>query len=251
MSEIDLNCDLGEGAGHDAELMPLITSANIACGGHTGDAGTMRTTIALALRLGVAIGAHPGFEDRKNCGRSELALAPGEIADLVTRQVSALAEIACLLGARLAHVKPHGGLYNLAARSRPVADAIAGAVWAFDPRLILVGLAGSQLLEAGRARGLGVASEAFADRAYAADGSLVPRTQPGALIGDAGAAAAQGRRLAQGGGVRAANGAEVIVRADTLCLHGDGPDAVVFARRLRSELESSGIGLRRLHGKNP
>jgi 5-oxoprolinase (ATP-hydrolysing) subunit A len=244
MTRIDLNCDLGEGAGHDEELMPLVTSANIACGGHASDAGTMRATAELAARHRVALGAHPGFEDRRNFGRGELALPTGEIFILVTRQVRALAGIARPLGLRLAHVKPHGGLYNLAARDRRVADEIAQAVWEIDPQLILVGLAGSQSLAAGRARGLAVASEAFADRAYAAGGSLVPRSQPGAVLGDVALAAAQGLRLAREGRVRAADGTEVAVAADTLCLHGDGPDAVALARRLRAELESAGIELR-------
>jgi UPF0271 protein len=249
MTTIDLNCDLGEGAGHDAELMPLITSANIACGGHAGDARTMRETVDLAAHHGVAMGAHPGFEDRKNFGRSELLLASGEVYILVTRQVRALAGIALAGGQRLAHVKPHGGLYNLAARERRVADEIAQAIWDADPRLILVGLAGSELLAAGRARGLAVASEAFADRAYAPGGSLVPRSQPGAVIAEALEAAVQGLRLAREGRVRATNGADVAVRADTLCLHGDGAVAVAFARRLREALTAAGIGLRALSGK--
>ena len=250
MTAIDLNCDLGEGAGHDAELMPLLTSANIACGGHAGDPGTMRATIELAARHGVAIGAHPGFEDRKNFGRSELTLPTGETFILVTRQVRALAEAARALGHPLSHVKPHGGLYNLAARDRRVADEIAQAVWEISPQLILVGLAGSQSLAAARARGLAAASEAFVDRAYVANGSLLPRSQPGAVIADPAAAAAQGVRLAREGRVRAADGADVAVRADTLCLHGDGPEAVALARRLRTELEAAGIAVRALPGRN-
>ena len=251
MTAIDLNCDLGEGAGHDAELMPLITSANIACGGHAGDAGTMRQAVGLAARQGVAIGAHPGFEDRKNFGRSEVRLASGEVFVLVTRQVRALADIARSGGRPLAHVKPHGGLYNLAARERRVADEIAQAVWETDPRLILVGLAGSELLAAGRARGLAVASEAFADRAYAPGGALVSRSQPGAVIAEAAEASAQGLRLAREGRVRTANGSDVMVRADTLCLHGDGPGAVALARRLRADLAAAGIVLRALPGQAP
>jgi UPF0271 protein len=251
MRAIDLNCDLGEGAGHDAELMPLVTSANIACGGHAGDDRTMRIAIGLAAAHGVAIGAHPGFEDRPNFGRAELALAEREIFELVARQVRALAQIARAAERRLAHVKPHGGLYHLAARDRRTADAIARAVGSVDRGLVLVGLAGSHLLAAGRAAGLRVASEAFADRAYSPDGSLVPRTRPGALIGDAAAAAAQGLRLAREGRVRAADGTDVAVRADTLCLHGDGPAAVAFARRLRTELASAGVAVRALPASPP
>jgi 5-oxoprolinase (ATP-hydrolysing) subunit A len=251
MTVIDLNCDLGEGAGHDAELMPLITSANIACGGHAGDAGTMRATAELAAGQGVAIGAHPGFEDRKNFGRSELTLPTGEVFILVTRQVRALANTVRALGRGLAHVKPHGGLYNLAARDRRVADEIAQAVWEISPQLILVGLAGSQSLAAARARGLAVASEAFADRGYGSSGSLLPRSQPGAVIADPALAATQGLRLAREGRVRAVDGTDLAVRADTLCLHGDGPEAVAFARRLRTELEAAGIGLRALPTGGP
>ncbi len=251
MTTIDLNCDLGEGAGHDAELMALITSANIACGGHAGDAGTMREAAGLAARHGVAVGAHPGFEDRKSFGRTELRLASGEVYLLVTRQVSALADAVRAGGQRLAHVKPHGGLYNLAARERRVADEIAQAVWEADPRLILVGLAGSELLAAGRGRGLAVASEAFADRAYAPGGALVPRSHAGAVIADAAVASAQGLRLAREGRVRAVDGSDVPVRADTLCLHGDGPAAVDFARRLREDLAAAGIALRAFSNPGP
>jgi UPF0271 protein len=246
MAAVDLNCDLGEGAGHDAELMPLVTSANIACGGHAGDRETMRATVELARRHGVAVGAHPGFADPAHFGRRELALAPEAAAELVLDQVSTLRAVALGLGVTVRHVKPHGALYNLAARDRRLAAAIAEAVRRVDPGLILVGLAGSELLAAGREGGLRVASEAFADRAYRADGSLVPRGEAGALLADPAAAAAQALRLAREGRVRAGDGADVAVVADTLCLHGDGPSAVAFARRLRAELAAAGIVLRAL-----
>jgi 5-oxoprolinase (ATP-hydrolysing) subunit A len=247
MKTIDLNCDLGEGAGQDAELMPFITSANIACGAHAGDAGTMRTAVELARRHGVAVGAHPGFDDREHFGRRELPITVDAAAGLVLTQVRALQAIAQSLGAPIVHVKPHGGLYNLAARDRGVADGIARAVWRADPRLILVGLAGSQLLAAGRARGLRVASEAFADRGYQPDGALVPRGQPGALLEDEAAAAAQALRLARKGRVRAIDGADIPVAADTICLHGDGAHALAFARRLRADLTAAGLSVQALH----
>jgi UPF0271 protein len=246
VKSIDLNCDLGEGAGHDAALMPLITSANIACGGHAGDAATMRATVELAAVHHVAIGAHPGFEDREHFGRRELTLPAEEIFALVARQIRALAVIVRVNGRRLAHVKPHGGLYNLAARDRAVADPVARAVHAVNPQAILVGLAGSALLDAGRALGLRVAAEGFADRRYAPDGRLVPRTEAGAVLHDPAAVGAQAVQLARDGRVRAADGSELAVAADTLCLHGDGRDAVTLARRVRAELGAARVGLKAL-----
>ena len=242
MNSIDLNCDLGEGAGHDAELMPLITSANIACGAHAGDEATMRTTVALAQKHGAAIGAHPGFADRENFGRRELALSAEEIWALVMRQILALRALA-----PLRHVKPHGGLYNLAARDATVAGAIADAVQAVDKNLILFALAGSELVKAGRARGLRVAEEVFADRTYQADGSLTPRSQPGALIQDEELAAAQVLRMIREGKVRATDGTDVSIKADTVCLHGDSPHAVAFAQRLNVELRKAGIKIKAFH----
>ena len=226
---IDLNCDLGEGAAHDADLMPLISSANIACGAHAGDEATMRRTLALARQHGVAAGAHPGYRDRANFGRIELALAPADGLQLVTEQLRTLQRVAGEMGIPLAHVKPHGALYNQAARDPVLADAIATAVQSVDPHLILFGLAGSALLRAGQTRGLRTAAEIFADRRYQPDGSLIPRTHPDALISDPAEACAQALRLLRAG------------RADTLCIHGDGPGAVVFARTLRAALQAAGI----------
>jgi len=243
VDRIDLNCDLGEGAGHDAELMPFITSANIACGGHAGDAGSMRTAVGLALAHGVAIGAHPGLEDRANFGRRELPLAPAEARELVASQVAALAAVARQAGARLAHVKPHGALYNLAARDAALAGAVADAVWQSGPELVVFGLAGSRLLDAARARGLRTASEVFADRTYQRDGSLTPRSRADALVQEEDDAVAQVLRMAREGRVRTVDGIDVAVRAETVCVHGDGPQAVAFARRLRAELERAGIVL--------
>jgi UPF0271 protein len=246
MQRVDLNCDLGEGAGHDAELMPLITSASVACGGHAGDEASMRATVELARQHHVAIGAHPGFNDREHFGRRALPVTPAEVYDLVAAQVWALQRIAREAGVRLAHVKPHGALYNLAAREAALAGAVAGAVHEADPHLILVGLAGSRLLAAGRARGLRVASEVFADRTYQADGSLTPRTQSDAFVREGEAAAARVVTMVREGYVWTADGGSLKIRADTVCLHGDGPEAVAFARRLNHALREAGIELQSL-----
>lgn len=236
---IDLNCDLGEGVGHDAELMPWITSANIACGAYAGDRATMQATVALAQAHGVAVGAHPGYADRANFGRREIALSPRELGQLVAGQILALREIG-----PVAHVKPHGALYNLAARDAGVAETIARSVAAIDRSMVLLALAGSELARSGRALGLRVAEEVFADRTYRRDGSLTPRSEAGALIEDETAAVAQVLRMVREGTVRATDGTEVAVRADTICLHGDGVHAVAFARRLRQELEAAGVAVR-------
>jgi UPF0271 protein len=244
---IDLNGDLGEGAAHDAELMPLLTSANIACGGHAGGAESMRAAVELALRHGVAVGAHPGFEDRRFFGRRELPLTPAEAHALVRRQIAALDRVVRSCGGRLAHVKPHGALYTLSARDAALALAVATAVRESDPRLILVGLAGSELLPAGRACGLRTASEVFADRTYQPDGLLTPRSRPDALIADETAAVAQVLRLVWEGAVIATDGTRVMMTADTVCVHGDGPHAVEFARRLRRELGTAGVEVQAPH----
>ena len=243
MNRIDLNCDLGEGAGHDAELMPFVTSANIACGGHAGDAASMRAAVDLARRHGVAIGAHPGFADREHFGRREQPVTPAQARELVAAQVAALAAIARQAGARLAHVKPHGALYNQAAHDAALAAAVADAVREVNPELILFGLAGSHLLAAAQFRGLRAASEVFADRTYQPDGSLTPRSRPDALIQEEDDAVAQVLRMVREGRVRALGGRDVAVRADTICVHGDGPHAVAFARRLHAELARAGVTL--------
>jgi UPF0271 protein len=224
--------------------MPLISSANIACGGHAGDETTMRATILLAKEHEVAIGAHPGFADRENFGRIETSASPLEIRGLVLSQVQHLLAIALQCNARVRHVKPHGALYNMAARDREVAQAVADAVYEADPRLLLVGLAGSQLLAAGAACGLSTVAEAFADRTYRADGSLTPRGEPGALITDEKAVAAQVVRLAREGKVIATDGSEVSISSETICLHGDGDRAVAFALSLRSALTEAGLEIK-------
>jgi UPF0271 protein len=233
---IDLNCDLGEGAGHDAALMPLITSASIACGAHAGDIATMRATVALAQQHGTAIGAHPGFADREHFGRRELALPPAEVQALVRGQIELLRAIA-----PVRHVKPHGALYNMAARDAALAAAIASAVHEIDPALIIFAPANSELVRAALARGLRVANEVFADRTYRRDGSLTPRSEPGALIHDADAAVAQVLRMIREGVVRATDGTDIPIVADTVCVHGDGPSPVEFVQRLRAEFAAAGI----------
>lgn len=244
-ASIDLNADVGEGCASDGDLVPLVTSVNIACGAHAGDRDTMRRAVELALRHGVAIGAHPGFADRENFGRRELSIGPAAAAGLVLGQARMLIEVAAGLGARVGHVKLHGALYNMAARDRGLAESVASAL-AEESRssgspLILVALAGSVLASVGRDLGLRVVGEAFADRTYRRDGTLTPRTEPGAVIGDADAAARQALRIARDGIVAAADGAEVKVDAGTICLHGDSPLAVDFARRIRRELAAAGI----------
>ena len=247
---IDLNADVGEGCASDCDLVPLVTSVNIACGAHAGDRDTMRRSVELALRHGAAIGAHPGLADRENFGRRELSISPAAAAGLVVGQARLLIEVAAELGARVGHVKLHGALYNMAARDGDLARAVASAL-AEDSRasgspLILVALAGSVLASVGRDLGLRVVGEAFADRTYRRDGTLTPRTEPGAVIADADAAARQALRIARDGSVAAADGAEVRVDAGTLCLHGDSPSVVDFARRIRRELAAAGIDVVRM-----
>lgn len=241
---LDLNCDLGEGAGQDASLMPLISSANIACGGHAGDEATMRATVALAKGCWVSVGAHPGYEDRANFGRKEMELEPKEIFELVKRQVAALKRITDEAGVALTHVKPHGALYNRSARDAVTAQAIAEAVRVTSRELVLYGLAGSESLRAGQAAGLHVASEVFADRVYRSDGSLVPRSQMGAVHTTEESMIAQVVEMVERGRVQAQDGALVMVRADTLCLHGDGPHAVSFAKTIRRVLIETGVQVR-------
>ncbi len=246
MRLIDLNCDLGEGVGQDTVLMPLITSVNIACGAHAGDEASMRATIALAQKQGVAIGAHPGFADRVNFGRREIALSLNEIYSLVLTQTQLLQILAAQNGATVRHVKPHGALYNLAARDGAVAQAVAAAVCTADRRLILVGLARSHLITAGQAAGLRVAQEVFADRTYQADGTLTPRNVPGALHQVTCDAVAQVRQMVSVGTVTAVDGTIVPITADTICLHGDGSHAVEFALQLRAALHEIPIELKAL-----
>lgn len=241
MIVVDLNADLGEGCGSDAALLQLVSSANIACGSHAGDAQTMRDCVREALKNGVAIGAHPSFPDRENFGRSAMHLPPETVYAHMLYQIGALQAIARAEGGQLCHVKPHGMLYNQAAKEVALADAIARAVYSVDPGLILVGLAGSELIRAAERHGLVAREEVFADRGYQADGSLVPRTEPGALIADEEQALAQTLEMVQHGRVKSVTGEWAQVRAQTVCLHGDGEHALAFARRLREAFAVNNI----------
>ena len=241
MISIDLNADVGEGCGYDSALMPLVSSANIACGYHAGDADTMREAVALAHYHGVAIGAHPSFPDRQHFGRREMQLTRAELHECIVAQVRTLAEIATSEGARLRHVKPHGALYNMAARDAALAETIAGAVHSVDPTLMLFGLAGSVLLTAAEGIGLHSVSEVFADRAYRADGSLLPRDQPGSLLDLPDVVAVRAVLMARDGKITAVDGSMVTVRADTICLHGDTPGAAALARTVRRVFAAEGI----------
>ncbi len=243
---VDLNCDLGESfgpytIGDDSHVMAHITSANVACGAHAGDPGVMRATVRLARQANVAIGAHPGFADRTGFGRREIRMEQRDVEDLVLVQIGALAAIARAEGTRLRHVKPHGALYNMAARDRGMADAIARAVASADSGLVLVGLSGSALLEAGRAAGLRVASEVFADRAYDASGALLSRTESGSVIQDAARVAERAVAMVRDRAVTALGGDVIPLAADTICVHGDTPGAADLAGRLRAALEEAGI----------
>lgn len=249
MPRIDLNCDMGEsfGAwkmGNDEAVLAHVTSANIACGMHAGDPGTIHATVKVALARGVSVGAHPGFPDLQGFGRRAMTLTRSEAYDATLYQVGAVAAFARALGGRLGHVKAHGMLYNMAAKDAALAEAIAQAVRDFDRELVFYGLAGSELVHAAERAGLCTASEVFADRSYQDDGSLTPRSQPGAMIDDVEVALAQVKRMVLEGVVRSVNGKDVPVKADTLCIHGDQAGSVVFARRIREELERAGIDVK-------
>ena len=241
MKRVDLNCDLGEGAGHDAQLMPLITSANIACGAHAGDLETMIEAVELAVKNRVMIGAHPGYFDLENFGRVERTITPQEAGRLVLMQIEQLFEVA---GGKLRHVKLHGALYNQVSRDPHLAEGVVSDLARMWPDLILYALAGSHLARAASARGLRVAEEAFADRTYQPDGLLTPRDQPNALIADAKTACAQVLQMVQRGSVRTTSGVEIPITAETICLHGDRPDAVEFAQQLREELAAAGVAVK-------
>ena len=245
---IDLNCDMGEsfGAwtlGDDAALLPFITSTNMACGFHAGDPAVMRATVRAALRHGVAIGAHPGLPDLVGFGRRNMDISAEEAFDMTVYQLGALQAVVKAEGGRLHHLKPHGALYNMAATSAALAEAVAEAVYRVQPELLLYGLAGSELTKAGEKIGLRTAHEVFADRTYQANGTLTPRRQPDALITEASVAIAQVLRLVQSGVVRSQQGPDVAIRADTVCLHGDGAHALEFAQRLHQELRAAGVTL--------
>jgi len=238
---VDLNADLGEGSGHDAGLFELISSANIATGFHAGDSDTMHAAISAAKKHGVAVGAHPSFFDRENFGRKELTISDGDVFEAVAYQLGIFQAIAAALDVRPNHVKPHGALYNMAVRHRKLADAIARAIESVDPKLILFAPDKSELARAGESHGLQIAREIFADRNYLNDGWLVPRTRPDALLHDPKEAAERVLRMLREGKVRSVEGRDVTVRGETICVHGDTPRAVEFARELRVQLESQGV----------
>ncbi len=251
MKSIDLNCDMGElpeaiTDGTQESLMPFLTSVNVACGGHAGDEGTMKATIEQARRWKLAVGAHPSYHDRAHFGRRNLQLSSATIADSVFEQVRTLERVAANCGAGLVHVKPHGALYNQAARERAIAEAIAAGVARLSRDLILVGLAGSPTLVVYRVAGFPVAAEAFADRRYEPDGSLRSREHQDALICDPAEAARQALSIAEQGKVIACDGSEVAVDAQTICIHGDTPGATEIATAVARALRQAGIVLRPL-----
>jgi UPF0271 protein len=242
---VDINCDMGEsfgpwGMGADAEVMPHITSANIACGAHAGDPSVMRRTVRMARAAAVRVGAHPGFADLQGFGRREMKVDPAELEDSLIAQIGALTALAQAEGALLQHVKAHGALYNMAAREPALAAAIARAIVACGPSLIMFGLPNSPMIEAGTAAGLRVAAEGFADRSYEEDGSLTPRSRPGAVIHDPEAVVLRAVRMVRDGIVLTTGGREVPLRVDTICVHGDTPGAPELTRRIHEALKAAG-----------
>lgn len=244
VNKIDLNCDMGEGCGNDAALMDYVSSANIACGFHAGDAETMKQTVEWAVEKSVAIGAHPGYRDRENFGRTAMHLSPADVFDIVIEQVAALNEVAVRAGGVLHHVKPHGALYNQAARDTELAAAIADAVKAFDAELVLYGLSGSLSISEAERFGLRTASEVFADRTYQTDGSLTPRTEANALITETDKASAQVLKMIKSETVTSVDGTTIPIVADTISIHGDGANALEFAKTINRTLIENGIAIR-------
>jgi UPF0271 protein len=241
MPVIDFNCDLGEGTGNDEAIMPFISSASIACGYHAGDEATMKATVALCKKYNVAIGAHPSFSDKENFGRTNMQLSAEEIYQIVLRQITLLAEIAHQQDKKLQHVKPHGALYNMAAKDIAIANAIAKAVKDCNEHLLLFGLPNSKVELAAHNHNISFIGEAFADRTYQSDGSLTSRTEANALIDDETQSISQVLQLVNHKTITAVNGEVINVNAQTICLHGDGKQAVQFAEALHGKLLSSGI----------
>ncbi len=251
MLTIDLNCDMGEsfGAwemGSDAALMDFVSSVNIACGFHAGDASTIRKTVEMAIEKGVAVGAHPSFPDLQGFGRREMKMSATEIFDLVLYQIAAVKGICESLGSKLHHVKPHGALYNQAAKNKYSAAAIAGAVKAIDKNLILYGLSGSFLIAEAEKINLRTASEVFADRTYQPDGNITPRNLPNALITDAETAVLQVLQMISEKTVTTTNGEKFSLKAETVCIHGDGAHALEFARTINAKLKEQGVNIKRI-----
>lgn len=244
MASIDLNSDLGEGESFDEELLGIVSSCNIACGGHAGDEASMASTVRVAIRNGVSVGAHPGYPDREGFGRVSGFLAGDELYESLTEQVTTLADVAAQLGAKLMHVKPHGALYNDAVRDPALADIVARVAAEAPGSPAFMGMADTELERAAERHGLTFIAEAFVDRAYEPDGTLVSRSEPGAVHGELSVATTQAVGLATSGQVTARNGELIDVRADTLCIHGDTPGAPEAARAVRDVLESHGVEIR-------
>lgn len=245
MPSIDLNSDLGESFGRyslgcDAEIIPLVSSCNIACGAHAGDPMVMRKTVEMAAKAGIALGAHPGYPDLQGFGRRNMALSSEEVYACVLAQIGTLSAFCTARGTRLHHVKPHGQLYNTAAKDAKTAQAIAQAVHDFDANLVLVGLAGSKLIEEGKAAGLATAQEFFLDRNYNDDGTLRSRTLPDAVIADEEFAIARAIEAIETGTVKSYSGKKLSVQADTICVHGDTPQALAYVRRIREAFKEHG-----------
>ena len=246
MQYIDINCDMGEGIGNEMLLMPFISSANIACGFHAGDEAEMKRVVNLCLKYNVAIGAHPSFNDKQNFGRSEMDLSVSEIQYLIKTQLQILHNIVKAAGGKLHHVKPHGALYNMAAKDATLAKAIAGAVKDFDSTLIYYGLSGSVMIEEAMRAGLKTANEVFADRTYQPDGSLTPRSWSYALITNSDEAVLQVLQMIQEKKVTATNGKKISLPADTICIHGDGIHAWEFAKKINDRLVTAGIQIQKI-----
>ncbi len=240
---IDLNCDMGEGMPNDAAIMPYISSANIACGYHAGDETTIRKTIDLCLRHNVAIGAHPGFDDKPNFGRVPFQLSQDEYYQLVYRQLEIIQSICKEKQASLRHVKPHGALYNMAANDQTLSRVLAKAVYDFNPRLIFYGLGGSVMIQEAKAIGLATANEVFADRTYQADGTLTPRSHPSALIQNVTQAEAQVLQMITQKSVTTISGESIPIQTETICIHGDGEHAVIFAQAIHQLLTENGFAI--------
>lgn len=241
---IDINCDMGEGVGNEEALMPFISSANIACGYHAGDANSILHTLELCKQYKVAPGAHPSFLDRANFGRREMELPVTELYELIIQQLLIMHEMADMADVSLRHVKPHGALYNMSARDQLIAQVIAKAVKNFNSQLILVGLSGSCSIEQAIEIGLDTISEVYADRTYQDDGTLTPRVTEGAMITDPAKAAAQVLEMVQEGTVTTVSGSKIPIIAESICLHGDGPHVLEFAKTIQQTLKAKGIDIR-------
>ncbi len=241
MYKINLNSDLGEGAAFDAQIIPLISSANIACGFHAGDSAMMNKTIKLCVDSSVSFGAHPGYPDKENFGRNNMDVTPEQVYEFTLYQLGAIDAFAKANGAKLQHVKPHGAMYNMAAKNRALSDAIVNAIKDYDSGLILLALSGSQMVEAAKANGLKYACEVFADRAYEADGTLRARSLEGSMITDENEAIARVLRMVKEGKVKAYTGEDISIEAHSVCVHGDGEKALKFVEELRKAFEQNNI----------